>query len=75
MNKIAPATLKKFRGIPTQTIVDALWVMGWPNAALPSSIKPVLPPSDDYNSSSTAGQAVTLRRPFITIYYSFLTIF
>ena len=61
MNKIAPATLKKFRGIPTQTIVDALWVMGWPNAALPSSIKPVLPPSDDYNSSSTAGQAVTLR--------------
>jgi NADPH:quinone reductase len=61
ITKLSKTTLTKFRSIPTQTLVDALWVMGWPNAALPSSIKPVLPPSKDFNVASTAGQAVTLR--------------
>ena len=61
ISKLSTSTLTKFRAIPTQTLVDALWVMGWPNAALPSSIKPVLPPSTDYDHASTAGQAVTLQ--------------
>ena len=59
--KLSTKTIKQFGAIPTQTLVDALWVMGYPNAALPSSIKPALPPSNNYHHNKTAGQAITLR--------------
>jgi len=54
--KLSSETLSRFGKIPTQTLVDALWVMGWPNIALASSIKPVIP-----IKKSAVGQAVTLR--------------
>ena len=28
--RISDETLAALRGIPTQTLIDALWVMGWP---------------------------------------------
>ena len=59
--KLAQSTLTKFGKIPTQTLVDALWVMGWPNAALPSTITPVLHNQDNQPMANTVGQAVTLR--------------
>ncbi len=48
--------LGRFRGVSTQALVDALWVMGWPNAMMtgPRGIA-------GSNQERCVGQAVTLR--------------
>ena len=47
-------TLETLRGIPTQTLIDGLWVMGWPMSFVHGA-KPLQP------GQHMAGRAVTLR--------------
>ena len=52
--RISDETLAALRGIPTQTLIDALWVMGWPMSMIEGA-KPLQP------GQRMAGRAVTLR--------------
>ena len=52
--RISDETLAALRGIPTQTLIDALWVMGWPMSMIEGA-KPLRP------GQRMAGRAVTLR--------------
>lgn len=51
---ISSATLEVLRNIPTQTLIDGLWVMGWPMSFIHGA-KPLQP------GQHMAGRAVTLR--------------
>ena len=51
---IADETLEVLRQIPTQTLIDGLWVMGWPMSFIHGA-KPLQP------GQRMAGRAVTLR--------------
>ena len=51
---ITADTLETLRGIPTQTLIDGLWVMGWPMSFIHGA-KPLQP------GQHMAGRAVTLR--------------
>ena len=51
---IADATLETLRQIPTQTLIDALWVKNWPLSMIEGAL-PLQP------GQSMAGRAVTLR--------------
>ena len=37
---ISSETLEVLRTIPTQTLIDGLWMMGWPAGPLPSGSCP-----------------------------------
>ena len=52
--EISKETLEVLRGIPTQTLIDGLWVMGWPMSFIHGA-NPIQP------GQSMAGRAVTLR--------------
>jgi len=52
--EISKETLEVLRGIPTQTLIDGLWVMGWPMSFIHGA-NPLQP------GQSMAGRAVTLR--------------
>ena len=52
--RISDEMLAALRGIPTQTLIDALWVMGWPMSMIEGA-KPLQP------GQRMAGRAVTLR--------------
>lgn len=52
--EISKETLEVLRGIPTQTLIDGLWVMGWPMSFIQGA-NPLQP------GQSMAGRAVTLR--------------
>ena len=54
---IAAETLEVLKKIPTQTLIDGLWVKGWPSTYIEGA-KPL------QLGQSMAGRAVTLR--FIT---------
>ena len=51
---ISDETLETLRSIPTQTLIDGLWVMGWPMSYIEGA-KPL------QRGQSMAGRAVTLR--------------
>ena len=51
---ISDATLETLRNIPTQTLIDGLWVMGWPMSYVEGA-HPLQP------GQKMAGRAVTLR--------------
>ena len=51
---ISDATLETLRQIPTQTLIDALWVKNWPMSMIEGAL-PLQP------GQSMAGRAVTLR--------------
>ena len=51
---ITTETLETLRSIPTQTLIDGLWVMGWPMSFIHGA-KPLQP------GQHMAGRAVTLR--------------
>ncbi|MDA0770763.1 MAG: hypothetical protein BZY79_06460 [SAR202 cluster bacterium Casp-Chloro-G4] len=51
---ISDATLEVLKGIPTQTLIDGLWVKGWPMSYIEGA-KPL------QSSQHMAGRAVTLR--------------
>jgi len=51
---ITAETLEILKGIPTQTLIDGLWVMGWPMSFIHGA-KPLQP------GQRMAGRAVTLR--------------
>ena len=51
---ISTATLEVLRDIPTQTLIDGLWVMGWPMGFVHGA-KPLQP------GQHMSGRAVTLR--------------
>ena len=51
---ISDATLEVLRNIPTQTLIDGLWVMGWPMSYIEGA-RPL------QRGQSMAGRAVTLR--------------
>ncbi|MCY4367001.1 MAG: ribonuclease activity regulator RraA [Chloroflexi bacterium] len=51
---ISDETLEVLRAIPTQTLIDGLWVMGWPMSYIEGA-KPL------QRGQSMAGRAVTLR--------------
>ena len=51
---LSDATLAALKAIPTQTLIDGLWVMGWPMSMIEGA-KPLQP------GQSMAGRAVTLR--------------
>ena len=51
---ISDATLEVLRNIPTQTLIDGLWVMGWPMSYVEGA-HPLQP------GQKMAGRAVTLR--------------
>ena len=51
---VSGETLDVLRGIPTQTLIDGLWVMGWPMSFIQGA-KPLQP------GQHMAGRAVTLR--------------
>ena len=51
---ISDATLETLRDIPTQTLIDGLWVMGWPMSYVEGA-RPLQP------GQKMAGRAVTLR--------------
>ena len=51
---ISAETLETLRSIPTQTLIDGLWVMGWPMSFIHGA-KPLQP------GQHMAGRAVTLR--------------
>ena len=53
-NPISSQTLQTLRDIPTQTLIDGLWVMGWPMSFIQGA-KPLQP------GQHMAGRAVTLR--------------
>ena len=54
MTNITAETLETLRNIPTQTLIDGLWVMGWPMSFVHGA-KPLQP------GQHMAGRAVTLR--------------
>ena len=51
---LSDATLAALKAIPTQTLIDGLWVMGWPMSMIEGA-KPLQP------GQHMAGRAVTLR--------------
>ena len=51
---ISDATLETLRNIPTQTLIDGLWVMGWPMSYIEGA-RPLQP------GQKMVGRAVTLR--------------
>ena len=51
---VSDATLATLKAIPTQTLIDGLWVMGWPMSMIEGA-KPLQP------GQHMAGRAVTLR--------------
>ncbi len=51
---VTDETLATLKSIPTQTLIDGLWVMGWPMSMIEGA-KPLQP------GQSMAGRAVTLR--------------
>ena len=53
-NSISSETLEVLRTIPTQTLIDGLWVMGWPMSFIHGA-KPL------QSGQHMAGRAVTLR--------------
>ena len=53
-NQIPDATLETLRGIPTQTLIDGLWVKGWPMSMIEGARPLQL-------GQKMAGRAVTLR--------------
>ena len=53
-NPISSETLEVLRKIPTQTLIDGLWVMGWPMSFIHGA-KPL------QAGQHMAGRAVTLR--------------
>ena len=54
VTEITAETLEVLRNIPTQTLIDGLWVMGWPMSFVHGA-KPLQP------GQRMAGRAVTLR--------------
>ena len=51
---VSDETLEVLRNIPTQTLIDGLWVMGWPMSYIEGA-RPL------QRGQSMAGRAVTLR--------------
>ena len=52
--QVSDETLATLKTIPTQTLIDGLWVMGWPMSMI-EGVKPLQP------GQHMAGRAVTLR--------------
>ena len=52
--QISDQTLEVLRNIPTQTLIDGLWVKGWPMTMIEGAV-PLQP------GQKMAGRAVTLR--------------